>query len=122
MRFTALISLLRLNTAEARQQLAGGQEADATLAAVIAGGLRLGGVGAATNMLCSARDNESLTEDFRHFGARALVLFNEPSARPALQANANDPREEVRAAVRVALRRLEKRSGAGAGATEAAAP
>ncbi len=113
MRFTALISLLRLNTAAARQQLTDCQETDATLAAVIAGGLRVGGVGAATNMLCTARDSDSMMNDFRHFGARALVLFNDPSARPALQANANDAREEVRVAVRVALRRLAQRDAPG---------
>lgn len=113
MRFTALISLLRLNTAAARQQLTDCQETDATLAAVIAGGLRVGGVCAATNMLCTARDSDSMMNDFRHFGARALVLFNDPSARPALQANANDAREEVRVAVRVALRRLAQRDAPG---------
>jgi len=109
-RFTALISLLRLDTPETRQLLTDRRDTDSTLGAAIEVGLRLGGLGAATNMLCSAPDNDSMTEDFRHFGARALVLFNDPAALPALRANANAPRDGVRFATRVAMRRLMKRN------------
>jgi HEAT repeat protein len=108
-RFTALISLLRLGTPESHRLLADCHDSDMTLASVVEAGLRLGGAGAATNMLCTAKDNDSMTEDFRHFGARALVLFNDPGTLPALQANANDPREDVRVAVRVAIHRIQKK-------------
>lgn len=109
-RFTALISLLRLNTAGARQILTNCPEADPALAAVIEGGLRVGGSGAATNLLATANDEESMTEDYRYFGARALVLFNDPATLPALEATANDAEDDVRLAVRVAIRRIRKRS------------
>jgi HEAT repeat protein len=111
-RFTALISLLRLDTAETRQLLGDRPDTDPTLAAAIEAGLRLGGPGAATNLLCSAPDNESMMEDFRQFGARALILFNDPSTLPALKANANDLRAEIRSAARIAIRRIENRSAA----------
>ena len=109
-RFAALISLLRLNTTEARHALTNCHDADPTLAAVIEAGLRLGGAGAATNLLATAPENHSMTEDYRHFGARVLVFFNDPATLPVLLANANDPQAEVRTAVRVAIRRIQKRA------------
>lgn len=110
-RFTALISLLRLNTAATQRLLTERHEADSTLRAVIEAGLRLGGVGAATNMLAAAPDNGDMLNDFRHFGARALILFNDPAALAALRQFENEPREDVRATVRIAIRRLEQRAG-----------
>ncbi|TAK98549.1 MAG: HEAT repeat domain-containing protein [Verrucomicrobia bacterium] len=109
MRFTALIGLLRLNTAESRRTLENCRDFDATLAAVVEAGLRLGGPGAATNLLCTAQRNTSMTQNYRHFGARALVLFNDPATLPALKKFADDSEEEVRVAVRVAIRRIERK-------------
>lgn len=109
-RFAALISLLRLNTTEARHSLTNCHDADPTLAAVIEAGLRLGGAGAATNLLATAQRNDSMTENYHHFGARVLVFFNDPATLPVLLANANDPQAEVRTAVRVAIRRIQKRA------------
>jgi HEAT repeat protein len=107
-RFAALISLLRLNTPAARQSLTDSHDADPTLAALVEAGLRLGGTGAATHLLATAHDDDSMMDDYRHFGARTLVLFNDPATLPTLQTYANDPEHDVRSAVRVATRRIQK--------------
>jgi HEAT repeat protein len=108
-RFTALISLLRLNTPEARKLLTDCHDQDNTLMVAIEAGLRVGGAGAATNMLVSPRRSESMTEDYRHFGARSLIFFNDPATLPVLEANANDSQDDVRAAVRIAIHRIKKK-------------
>jgi HEAT repeat protein len=108
-RFTALISLLRLNTPEAQKLLTDCHDQDNTLMVAIEAGLRVGGAGAATNMLCSPRRSESMTEDYRHFGARSLIFFNDPATLPVLEANANDSQNDVRAAVRIAIHRIKKK-------------
>lgn len=108
-RFTALISLLRLDTPEARRLLENCRDSDPTLAGAIEAGLRQGAAQSAANMLNHGPDEDDMTSDYRHFGARALVFFRDPATLPALRANANDPREDVRSAVRIAIRRIEQR-------------
>jgi HEAT repeat protein len=55
-----------------------------------------------------------MTENYRHFGARVLVLFNDPATLPALLAHTNDPQPDVRTAVRMAIRRIQKQGATNA--------
>lgn len=50
-----------------------------------------------------------MKDDYRHFGARVLVLFNDPATLPALEAYDDEIEDDVRSAVRLAIRRIQKK-------------
>ncbi len=109
-RLAAAMSLLRLNTTEARNAASGlGSDRDAALRELARLGLERGPVAALTNMLAGGTDNH------RQYAARMLLFFNDPAAKPALLAAVRDPKSEVRVAARVALRRLERKESKSAG-------
>jgi HEAT repeat protein len=102
-RLAAAMSLLRLNTPEARELVRSlNNDRDASLRELALLGLERGPMGALTNMLAQG------TDDHRHYAARMLLFFDDPAAIPALREALRDPRADVRVASRVTLRRLER--------------
>lgn len=102
-RFGAVVALLRLNSAAARELANGAvHDRDDGIRKLAGEALERGAVSALVKTLKEGSD------DHRHYAARMLLFFDDPSAIPALRGAVRDTRMEVRVAARVALRRLER--------------
>jgi len=109
-RFAGIIALLRLNTPDARALLAKARaDTDPALRRLAARGIEAGANAALVDTLRGKPGRSGGFGDHRLYAARALVLYNDPAALPALQAAAADPVPELRSVARLAVRHLEKR-------------
>lgn len=110
-RFAAIVGLLRLNTSAARAALAQAPQ-DAKfpqLQKFRETGLNEGATPALLNLL---RDG---TDDQRHYAARVLPYFRDPTTVVPLRVATHDVSSEVRSAARVAAVQIERYAAAKAG-------
>jgi len=103
-RFAAALALARANTPTALKLLSSRAEDRIPAIRKLALGAREGKASLA--LADSLRDPD---RDMRQYAARALIFFNDPATLPALLQAAKDPEPEVRAAARLAERRVSRR-------------
>ncbi len=102
-RFAAVVGLFRLGTPEALALIKTKMEdPDVSVRFLVNTGLKQGAPAALTELLRTG------TDDFRHYAARMLPFFRDPSAIPALLTASTDAKAEVRNAARIAAVHLEK--------------
>jgi len=110
-RFAAIVGLLRLNTPAAREALAvaPAEIKQHNLQTFRETGLEEGPVSALIWLLQNGDDNE------RHYAARVLPFFRDPTSIGPLRAAAHDQSSEVRSAARVAAVQIERHATTNAG-------